>query len=108
MRLVATGQKTYTWTYLTVCVASDTLSEFATPPIPYSNYTQSLWVSSYANACSTTLTSDPAYLATLFPVPFGPGNKLFTMPMSGEPVPAFTSDYRYPAILVPEPFNAVI
>ena len=64
----------------------------------------------YAYACETVpaLTSDPAYPATLFPGPFRPGNKVFTMPMSGEPVPALTSDLAYPAILFPEPFDAVI
>ena len=45
------SKKTYTWTHLTVPVASDTHSELAAPPILYSNYARFLWVGSYANAC---------------------------------------------------------
>ena len=54
LRLGARVKKTYTWTHLTVPVASNTHGELATPPILYSNYARSLWVGSYANACYYT------------------------------------------------------
>ena len=54
LRLGARVKKTYTWTHLTVPVASNTHSELAAPPILYSNYAQALWVGSYANTCYYT------------------------------------------------------
>ena len=49
------------------------------------------------------LTSDPAYLAILFPSTFGPGGGYYlylAIPMFGEPDTALTSGPTHPAILI--------